>query len=370
MKKRLIALLFALSLLLTALPPAQADDKVLISSLEELKQYLRIHALSLSETIEFSYVAELDEAADPSGRLVDLLFNNGIANYDVKHNKKTRAVRLSDIVYRSGFRIARLWRAGLTGDLTEDERDTLLIAQNIAREALSLSNTLLETERIIHDAICRAAAYEQVSGSKMATHDTAVGALKYGRAECDGYADAFYLIGTLAGLDVDYQYGDVINPRSGKSGPHLWNKVRIGNSWYHLDMTNNDLNYSKDSRICSYLCFNLGSGMMHSYRWEEELSFHEAAVNNNWNVYFYTCGLEGFGAYFESLEDAARYAVNLWKAGAYGVHVMVKAGPDKDASLFNKELKRQLSETDFRSAWLTWTGNLSEYICFDVLFTR
>ena len=50
MKKRLIALLFALSLLLTALPPAQADDKVLISSLEELKQYLRIHALSLSET--------------------------------------------------------------------------------------------------------------------------------------------------------------------------------------------------------------------------------------------------------------------------------------------------------------------------------
>ena len=49
----------------------------------------------------------------------------------------------------------------------------------------------------------------------------AYGALIGGRAHCMGYSDAFYLLGTLAGLDVNYISGYAYG------GGHAWNTVRL-----------------------------------------------------------------------------------------------------------------------------------------------
>lgn len=51
-----------------------------------------------------------------------------------------------------------------------------------------------------------------------------------GTAVCQGYAQAFYMIGTALGYDVAYCYNDT----------HIWNYLRWNDVWYHVDATWDD----------------------------------------------------------------------------------------------------------------------------------
>ena len=59
-----------------------------------------------------------------------------------------------------------------------------------------------------------------------------VTALTHGRANCQGYADAFFLTASLAGFEVRYQNGW---NRSGES--HTWNRVFLDGAWLDVDLT-------------------------------------------------------------------------------------------------------------------------------------
>lgn len=48
-----------------------------------------------------------------------------------------------------------------------------------------------------------------------------------GRAVCAGYADAFYYLANLAGVDCIWVHG----------GDHGWNAVKLNGSWYFIDVT-------------------------------------------------------------------------------------------------------------------------------------
>lgn len=48
-----------------------------------------------------------------------------------------------------------------------------------------------------------------------------------GRAVCAGYADAFYYLANLAGVDCIWVHG----------GNHGWNAVKLNGSWYFIDVT-------------------------------------------------------------------------------------------------------------------------------------
>ncbi|WP_236560027.1 transglutaminase domain-containing protein [Streptococcus halichoeri] len=63
--------------------------------------------------------------------------------------------------------------------------------------------------------------------------------LKDKEAVCQAYAQLFKDMGRLAGLDVYYiqGYGD---PTGGKSSLHAWNIVKVGDKYYHVDLTWND----------------------------------------------------------------------------------------------------------------------------------
>ena len=68
--------------------------------------------------------------------------------------------------------------------------------------------------------------------------DGCIGALLNGQADCDGYADAMFLVGRLAGLNVRRQYGDSAN--GGVSGwftTHMWNLIELDGSWRMMDVT-------------------------------------------------------------------------------------------------------------------------------------
>ena len=56
------------------------------------------------------------------------------------------------------------------------------------------------------------------------------GCLVRHKAVCSGYAEAFHLICVQCGIQDKYAY----------SKNHVWNKVKIGKKWYHVDVTWND----------------------------------------------------------------------------------------------------------------------------------
>lgn len=56
---------------------------------------------------------------------------------------------------------------------------------------------------------------------------------------CQAYASMFYKMAKAAGIEVVYQPGTL------NGGGHLWNLVNIAGKWYHVDVTNYDVNDRK-----------------------------------------------------------------------------------------------------------------------------
>lgn len=186
-----------------------------------------------------------------------------------------------DLDYFPGVRIAKAWREGRVDALSAEERQTLEAALQIAGAA---SGSELERERQIHDALCRRITYYTEAGES-GRKDSAVGALLDGMAECDGYSDAFYLCGTLAGLQVRYITGDSVEPPAAETaegeapdaaeewvervdvdGGHMWNLICLDGRWVSVDVTWDD----GDSGAIFYANYNLGAERMGlTHLWDE-----------------------------------------------------------------------------------------------------
>ncbi|MCL2375231.1 MAG: hypothetical protein FWC82_01740 [Firmicutes bacterium] len=66
------------------------------------------------------------------------------------------------------------------------------------------------------------------------------------RAVCDGLAKAFKLMCAIEGIEARYvigTFGEGLN-----SMPHAWNKVRMGDSWYNVDVTLANFYFVVDGR--------------------------------------------------------------------------------------------------------------------------
>lgn len=60
--------------------------------------------------------------------------------------------------------------------------------------------------------------------------DTIYGALVQKKALCEGYAKAFSYLCNLAGIENTIVTGQT-------TVPHMWNMVKLGGNWYHVDVT-------------------------------------------------------------------------------------------------------------------------------------
>ena len=132
--------------------------------------------------------------------------------------------------YRDGVRLNNAYRKGET--LAGAEKAALDAAAAIAERA---DPALPPRERLF--ALCRDLCFVL---SFMDPRDAPEGwdvqncvtALTLGRANCQGYADAFFLTASLAGFEVRYQNGW---NRSGEG--HTWNRVLLDGVWLDLDLT-------------------------------------------------------------------------------------------------------------------------------------
>ena len=170
-------------------------------------------------------------------------------------------IEMNRLIYMPGVKILGYYKSGQRKELSEREQWALEEAQNIAGQA---TGTDLEKEIFIHDELCRLVSY---GDDKEANNDDdcVIGALVDGKANCDGYADAFYLIGRLAGLNVRYFLGAGIT-EEGKEEDHMWNLIKLGRNWVMVDVTWDD----KEGEA-SYKWFNRGAeGMKKDHEWDDD----------------------------------------------------------------------------------------------------
>lgn len=124
-----------------------------------------------------------------------------------------------------------------SAEIAQRQRQLLSKATEIAKAAKAKSNKPELQLLAIHDALVRLISYDETAASipelnRERSH--AASALLDGLALCQGYAASFQLVAQQLGFEV-------LMPTGTAGGVnHAWNLVRLGDSYYHIDLTYDD----------------------------------------------------------------------------------------------------------------------------------
>lgn len=137
------------------------------------------------------------------------------------------------------------------------------------REAMSgikAGMTQLEMELYLHDWLAGRVVYDtELTGEHI--HDL-FGALVFGKAVCDGYADAFGYLLRLVGIQSYIAYGMSIKPNSYDAVSHAWNYVRINGKYYHTDVT-----WASQKGEIYHTYFNVSDAKIQEDHWIDESEY-------------------------------------------------------------------------------------------------
>ncbi|MCR4640278.1 transglutaminase domain-containing protein [Ruminococcus sp.] len=101
--------------------------------------------------------------------------------------------------------------------------------------------------RYINDYLAAHCRY--ITGEDKEYASTAYGCLVEGEANCEGYAKAFELLASEFGMKSVLITGTT---ESGEN--HAWNQVKVGTSWYNIDVTWADTDDIGETRKMYFLC--------------------------------------------------------------------------------------------------------------------
>lgn len=204
----------------------------LIGSAEELAAYLAEAQEARRTEVRFELTAELSARLTDrqltEALMTDLPMAQGVMRRIVRSRGKGTQVSLR-LRYRDGIRLAEL-AAEDPALLTDLEREALDKARGIAAEAMRSSS---EEERFasVHAWLCGHVTYVHTEPGRKGYERlvSAVGALLDGQANCQGFADALYLLCRLCGIAAAYRCG------RGEKLLHVWNAVRLNGEWREAD---------------------------------------------------------------------------------------------------------------------------------------
>lgn len=151
-----------------------------------------------------------------------------------------------------GTRVANAYLSGKTDWLSADEKQLYNAAVAVVNEANKRQGDLAK-ELFIYEYIMNHATYLTGDMTNQPRFVTAAGVLIDGKANCQGYADAFYMLGRMCGLNVGR-----ISGQAGGSG-HAWNTITFDDGkTYFVDATWDDSNikFGGWRNFNSYIYFN------------------------------------------------------------------------------------------------------------------
>lgn len=121
--------------------------------------------------------------------------------------------------------------------------------QQALNKAVDIVNQVCERYRsdyeravALHDYLALHCRYDADLGAA-AQADATSKLLLEGRAVCDGYAHAYGMLLSMAGIENRFVIG------KGDGIEHIWNLVKLDNQWVHVDVTYDDPKPDKNGRV-------------------------------------------------------------------------------------------------------------------------
>jgi transglutaminase/protease-like cytokinesis protein 3 len=192
-----------------------------VSSLDELEYDLQKQILLQKTNITVSYSGDKKELSANIGRLLREAFaaDDYIAYivdsyiYTIRTWGKAASIKIS-VQYRES-----------AGEKKRVEEKVSAVLFTIIKPSMSQRDKV----KAIHDWIVTNVAYDQ-----SLQRYTAFDAVESGQAVCQGYSLLMHRMLETAGIESRIIEGSV------STGSHVWNLVRLGSEWYHLDATWDD----------------------------------------------------------------------------------------------------------------------------------
>lgn len=145
--------------------------------------------------------------------------------------------------------------------------------------------------KLFHDYIIRNCTYDE----KSANPNTIYGTLVEKEALCQGYAQSFTYLCSLAGIDSLIVLG-VANE------PHMWNIVKMDNDYYHIDLTWDDPDRAKSPDSVRYDYFGLTDERIRELRQVDDYDYEvPKAEGTKYQYYYYNNLVAGSVAEAKSL---------------------------------------------------------------------
>lgn len=233
------------------------------SSLEVLKGELEVQLQAHANTLSAEYSGDRSQLSAGVDQLArDVMASDDYMKYIVDSYMYT----------------VRNW--GATAKLKVDiqYRESASQTEEVERRVAELLPVVVTAEmtpeqkvRAIHDWIVTHVRYDD-----SLQHYTAYEALVEGTAVCQGYALLAYRMLKDAGIDVRIVEGTV------SSGSHVWNMVRLGSEWYHLDVTWDDPVPDRAGVASQGYFLKSDSQMRVDHKWDE--TAYPAAKEANENL--------------------------------------------------------------------------------------
>ena len=296
-----------------------------VSNPLELRDYLRGCQENGIWEFSFRYFGHSgDITAQNIARIGGYLYVEAVSEGDVCHVK---------VREYPGDRMVETWRSGDTSVLTPDEVAALNTALDMVAQAQNVSSDPLEQERVLFDLLRSHVTYHDGSTDITDPQNpprylTAVGALADGSANCQGYADGFYVLASLAGFRVSRMHVDI------PEGGHTVNVIELDGAWYVVDATFNDLDDPSGVQN-SYILLNVGREGCLRYSWGEEMERYPIPQHTDHHNYYLW---PGTSRCFDSLQAMAQRVVDDYRA--YGT------------TEFYLMLERELADWEDLAQWL------------------
>jgi len=366
------ALLLACVLMLAACP-ALAARLPEFDSLEDIQPWLIQRVEERMETVRLRiadpeiHEMDLSDVAAEICRMASLPYSTVTLYYNGD-------MELT-LYYYPGMRIADAWLHGNADTLTETERETLAAAQKIVREALDEADSLLSFELAIHDALCRHISYSygdlyyDIEDGGIPSHLTAIGALLEGSANCQGYADAFYLTATLAGFDVNYQNGYSFGER------HVWNTIQLEDSWYIVDVCGDDTQGDDlNPDVANYCYFNAGRDIVSgALEWPPHYEIEAVSEESDQHYFYFApqgAGKNRYGEAFTDMDLMAGYIIGQMQRYGQSTTYTMAADMTLSWDALSDALQRKTASMTHEVRWLINYWNISGHTYFITQWTQ
>lgn len=143
----------------------------------------------------------------------------------------------------------------------ELEEKTAAFLQTVSPEADDYTKELMAHNYVVDNVV-----YDETAGDEIYT---IYGALCGGVAVCEGYSEAFQYLLQRMGIECLLCYGVA------GGDDHEWNIVKLGENYYHVDTTWDDIGYLEDIGLREYFYFNLSDKAIAKTHEVGKLSFEQ-----------------------------------------------------------------------------------------------